>query len=78
MHLADYMAEKNLSDETVAVAIGRSRASVSRYRRKLERPDWPTIQRIRTFTRNRVKEADWRKLAPGVEEQEGARARRAA
>lgn len=64
MHLADYMAEKGLSDEAVAAAIGRSRVSVNRYRRKLIRPDWPTIESIRAFTKGKVTEADWRKLAP--------------
>ena len=65
MHLSDYMAERNLSDEDVAAAIGRSRVSVSRYRRKLVRPDWDTIEEIRAFTRGKVTEVDWRKTAVG-------------
>lgn len=63
MHLSDYMADLDLSDEVVAEAIGRSRVSVSRYRRGLVRPDWETIESIRTYTRGKVIEADWRKLA---------------
>jgi predicted transcriptional regulator len=63
MHLSSYMAEKSLSDDDVARAIARSRVSVSRYRRRLVRPDFETIQRIRTFTKGRVTEADWRLLA---------------
>lgn len=62
MHLADYMALKGLKDPDVAGAIGRSRVSVNRYRRKLERPDWDTIQEIRRFTKGNVQESDWRKL----------------
>jgi transcriptional regulator with XRE-family HTH domain len=62
MHLANYMARQDLSDEAVATAIGRSRVSVSRYRRKLVRPDWDTIEAIRAFTKGAVTEADWRKV----------------
>ncbi len=53
------MAREGLNDEAVAAAIGRSRVSVSRYRRRLIRPDWETIQAIRQFTANRVKAEDW-------------------
>lgn len=60
MHLADYMAERGLSDEDVAGATGRSRVSISRYRRKLLRPDWTTMQVIRLWSRGKVTEADWR------------------
>lgn len=50
MHLADYMAEKGLSDEDVAEGIDRSRPTVSRIRRRLVRPDWETIEKIKEFT----------------------------
>jgi hypothetical protein len=43
VHLADYMADKGLSDEDVAKGIARSRPTVSRIRRRLVRPDWETI-----------------------------------
>lgn len=59
MHLSDYMAENNLSDKEVAAAIGRSRASVSRYRRKLMRPDWQAVERIKAFSENQVSGDDW-------------------
>jgi len=59
MHLSDYMTEKGLSDEVVAVAIGRSRVSVSRYRRKLVRPDWEAIEAIKTYTNDEVTADDW-------------------
>ncbi len=50
VHLADYMADKGLSDEDVAKGIDRSRPTVSRIRRRLVRPDWETIEKIRKFT----------------------------
>lgn len=77
MHLSDYMAERGLSDEDVAAAIARSRVSVSRYRRKLVMPDWDTIEKIRAFTRGKVTEADWRKIA-AVRRQTEARSARVA
>ena len=50
VHLADYMADKGLSDEDVAKGIGCSRPTVSRIRRRLVRPNWETIEAIRKFT----------------------------
>ncbi len=50
MHLSEYMAAHNLSDEQVAAAIDRSRPTVSRIRRRLVRPDWGTIEAIKKFT----------------------------
>lgn len=63
MRLSAYMETKGLKDPEVAVAIGRSRASVSRYRRGIERPDWDTIQAIRLWSKGKVRESDWRKLS---------------
>lgn len=51
VHLADYMATKGLSDDEVATGINRSRPTVSRIRRRLVRPDWATIEEIKTFTK---------------------------
>lgn len=62
MHLSDYMAEKSLSDEVVAAAIGRSRVSVSRYRRKLVRPDWAAIEKIREYSGGQVTPNDWQEI----------------
>lgn len=50
MHLSDYMAKKQLSDDQVALAIGRSRVTVSRIRRRKVRPDWSTINALAAFT----------------------------
>jgi transcriptional regulator with XRE-family HTH domain len=59
MHLSAYMAKRRLSDEVVADAIGRSRVSVSRYRRRLVRPDWEAIEKIKAYTDNAVTADDW-------------------
>lgn len=50
MHLSDYMAQRGLSDETVAEAIKRNRVTVSRIRRRKVRPDWATIEAIKEYT----------------------------
>lgn len=67
MHLADYMAGKNpdgrrLSDDEVAQGISRSRATVSRIRRKKVRPDWQTIEELEKFTGGLVTASDFTKL----------------
>jgi transcriptional regulator with XRE-family HTH domain len=59
MHLSDYMAKNRLSDEEVASSIGRDRATVSRIRRKKIRPNWETIEKIRTFTGDAVTADDF-------------------
>jgi hypothetical protein len=74
MHLSDYMTEKGLSDEVVGVAIARSRASVSRYRRKLVTPDWDAIEAIRAFTKGRVTAEDWRHQAASSRRRRSVRA----
>jgi hypothetical protein len=64
MHLSDYMAELHLGDEDVAGAIGRSRVSVSRYRRRLVRPDWEAIEAIKNWSNQRVTADDWLDAPP--------------
>jgi transcriptional regulator with XRE-family HTH domain len=59
MHLATYMAEKGLRDEDVADAIGWSRVSVSRWRRKLIRPEWAAVEAIKAFSKGKVSAEDW-------------------
>lgn len=59
MHLAQYMAEKDLTDEQVAAAIGRSRVSVTRYRNGKMRPDWRAAEAIAKFTKGQVTPNDW-------------------
>lgn len=72
MHLSDYMAGKNpnakrLRDEEVAAGIRRSRATVSRIRRKKARPDWETIKAIEEFTGGLVTANDFKELPKSVE-----------
>lgn len=65
MHLSDFMAGKNpqrrhLKDEDVAAAIGVSRVTISRIRRKLVRPDWTTINALHTWSGGKIKADDFR------------------
>jgi transcriptional regulator with XRE-family HTH domain len=59
MHLSTFMQSKNLTDDQVAKAIRRSRATVSRIRRRKVRPDWETIQNLRVFTKGDVTADDF-------------------
>jgi transcriptional regulator with XRE-family HTH domain len=59
MHLSIFMTSKNLTDDQVAEAIGKTRATVSRIRRRKVRPDWETIQRLRVFTKGDVTADDF-------------------
>lgn len=61
-HLSTYMADHNLSDDDVAKGIGRSRPTVSRIRRRLVRPDWETIESIKTFTNGNCTADDFQDL----------------
>ncbi len=62
MHLSTFMQSKNLTDEQVAEAIGVSRVTVSRIRRRKVRPDWPTIQLLRVFTKGDVTADDFERI----------------
>ena len=62
VHLADYMADRGLSDDDVAKGINRTRPTVSRIRRKLVRPDWQTIENIKKFTDGASTADDYQKL----------------
>lgn len=59
MHLAAYMTKNKLSDEDVAGAIGRSRATINRIRRRLCRPDWGTLRVLRDWSKGRIKPDDF-------------------
>lgn len=59
MHLADYMIANELSDEQVAEAIGRSRVSISRYRRKIEQPSLQTAQKFHSWSEGKIALEDW-------------------
>jgi transcriptional regulator with XRE-family HTH domain len=62
MHLSSFMAERKLTDDQVAEAIGRTRATVSRIRRRKVRPDWDTIQALREFSDGLVSADDFEEL----------------
>ena len=62
MHLSDYMILKRLSDDEVAEGIKRSRPTVSRIRRRLVRPDWETIEKIKEFTNGESTADDYQNL----------------
>ena len=53
------MQSRGLSDEQVADAIGRTRATVSRIRRRKVRPDWGTIEALRQFSENEINANDF-------------------
>jgi hypothetical protein len=76
MHLSDFMTLCALSDDAVAAAIGRSRVSVSRYRRRLVRPDWEAIEQIRNYSKGAVTADDW--LEPLIDVRPSIGLRRAA
>jgi transcriptional regulator with XRE-family HTH domain len=62
MHLSDYMVKHKLGDEAIAEKIGRSRATVSRIRRRMVRPDWETIERLSALTKGQVTADDFQSL----------------
>ena len=66
MHLSIFMQSKNLTDDQVAEAIGVSRVTVSRIRRRIVRPDWSTIQRLRVFTKGDVTADDFEMIDNGM------------
>lgn len=62
MHLSDYMAIHKLDDDAVADAIGRTRVTISRIRRRKVRPDWGTLEKIKEFTGGQSTADDYVKL----------------
>jgi transcriptional regulator with XRE-family HTH domain len=53
------MADKGLSDEDVAGAIGCSRVTVSRIRRRIVRPDWSTIKSLKEWSGGEITADDF-------------------
>lgn len=64
MHLSDYMTLHKLDDDAVARGIERTRVTVSRIRRRKVRPDWATIEAIKTFTKGASTADDYISLEP--------------
>src|SRR4030095_814085 len=63
MHLSDYMLWKNLTDAEVASRIGRDRATISRIRRRVVRPDWPTINLLKKMSLGEISADDFLELS---------------
>ena len=53
------MTSKGLSDEDVASAIEVSRVTVSRIRRRVVRPDWSTIKKLKELSGGAVTADDF-------------------
>jgi transcriptional regulator with XRE-family HTH domain len=62
MHLSEYMSRIKADDDAVAGAIGVSRPTVSRIRRGLQRPDWPTIARLKNWSKGKITADDFQHL----------------
>lgn len=56
------MTLRGLSDDDMAGLIGRTRPTVSRIRRRIVRPDWETIERLRVATKGNVTASDFESL----------------
>lgn len=67
MHLSDYMTLHRLDDDAVANAIGKTRATVSRIRRRKVRPDWPTIEKIKEFTEGESTADDYQDIGEAAQ-----------
>ena len=59
MRFATYMERRGLKDEDVAPLIRRSRVTVSRIRRGVVKPSWPTMQAIKAFSNGEVTADDF-------------------
>ena len=65
MHLSDYMVRENLSDEAMARKLKVSRVTVSRIRRRVVRPDWETIKRLKAASGGACTADDFIELGKG-------------
>jgi transcriptional regulator with XRE-family HTH domain len=61
-HLSTFMDARGLSDDDVAAAIGVSRVTVSRIRRRKVRPDWSTIGKLKEFSGGEIAADDFQDL----------------
>jgi len=50
MHLADWMAARKLTDEQFAALVQADRVTISRIRRRVNRPSWELAARIKAAT----------------------------
>ena len=54
MQLAEFMQREGLSDEDLGKKIGRSRVSISRYRRRIEVPSAEVIKALVELSAGRI------------------------
>lgn len=59
MRLADYLAQKGLTQAVFARKIGVSQGSVARYLKGERRPNWAVLQRIQKVTGGAVRPEDF-------------------
>lgn len=59
MHLSDYMAKHDLTDAEVAEQIQRSQSTINRIRRRKVRPDWRTIEDLKSFSKGAITADDF-------------------
>lgn len=59
MKLIDYMKDKGLTDAAFGAKVGVDRATVSRWRRGVFRPDWDIIEKIEEATGGMVTAKDF-------------------
>jgi hypothetical protein len=62
MHLSDYMTKRKLDDAAVADAIDVTRVTISRIRRRKVRPDWGTIDKLKSWSKGAITADDFQKL----------------
>ena len=59
MQLYEYMRKHQLSDAAVAADLKVSRPTVTRWRNRSMRPDWPMAERIQEWSDGDVSPNDW-------------------
>jgi transcriptional regulator with XRE-family HTH domain len=62
MHLSDYMNKRKLDDAAVADAINVTRVTISRIRRRKVRPDWGTIDKLKSWSKGAITADDFQQL----------------
>lgn len=61
MHLSEFMSWKGLKDSDVALLVGKSRPTISRIRRRKQRPDWPLINAFKKLSNGAITADDFAK-----------------
>lgn len=67
MHLSDFMTARALRDEDAAEQTGLSRATISRIRRKVQRPDWSTIAKLKEWSGGAITADDFQEMPATAE-----------